>query len=117
MGELPEYDAHRAAPFILITVVGADDGYFDPLMGQPFYGRLCAPKPDKSSLVTVPIADPAEAFDDGNCINEGYSDRVMKIYNFRDNIPVVGHRYICYRLGRNMYFIDNQATFMEYAGS
>lgn len=93
-------------PIIIVKVLGEDDGYWDPTAGSEVACVRVAP-PD------VTITDCLDMEASGVLFVDGDEDRVIKCYNFRNNIPVIGKRYLAFRIG-NCYVIDNQSVFAEY---
>lgn len=95
-----------AESVILVKVLGEDDGHWNPTAGSEVACVRVA-EPDVSITDIINMTQTSEQFVDGD------EDRVIKCYNFRDNIPVIGKRYLAFRIG-NVYVIDNQSTFAEY---
>lgn len=91
-------------PVILVKVVGDTDGGWDPTKGSSVRCLLCGLTDDISTESTTK---------QDVIVQEGKSDRLITIANFRPNIPRVGHYYLAYRFG-NSYILDNQEVFLEF---
>lgn len=97
-------------PVKLVKVLGESDGYWNPSPKGTIACLECLITSVSGSYIQIrplPVTDIQTEILDGNI------DRVIRVGNFRDNVPVVGKYYLVFLLG-NGYVIDNQATFLEY---
>jgi len=106
------------SPVIIVKILGALDGYWEPVAKSSVAALMCStnatnplsisPEPESG-----PPTNPFPTSAASTIVTDGLPDRVILVWNFRDNIPVVGEYYLAFRVG-NGYLLDNQASFLEY---